>query len=226
MSRMRRLSSHNWLVHLVTERELERVFPKYLRGRLVDIGCGLKPYEALARPYVTEHIGLDEERSRHGTSRVDVTGTAYAIPFPNSSFDSVLCSSVLEHLEEPELALREINRVLRASGHAVFTVPMLWQLHEEPRDFYRFTKHGLAYLLNKSGFDVVELVPLSGFWLSFGQMLAYVLQRKNRGVLRATKVLPILGAAIQGISLGLDTIDRYEQWTCAYLAVARKRQTQ
>lgn len=222
MPRLPRLTSHNWLVHWIVEREFERVFPKYLRGRLVDIGCGVKPYARLARPYVTEHIGVDEPNGLHGAERVDVAATAYALPFPDESFDSALCSAVLEHLEEPELALRECARVLRPGAYGVFTVPLMWHLHEEPRDFFRFTRHGIAHLLAKAELEVVEMVPLSGFWVSFGQMLAYVLHRRNRGLVRKTRLVPIVGAAVQAGSLLLDRVDRAEQWTWAYLAVARK----
>lgn len=222
MPSLPRLTSYNWLVNWIVEREFERTFPKYLRGRLVDIGCGKKPYEALAKPFVTEHIGVDEERGRHGHLGVDVFGGAYAIPFANEYFDSALCSAVLEHLEEPELALRECYRVLRPGAHAIFTVPLFWHVHEEPRDFYRYTRYGLSYLLEKVGFEVVEMVPLSGFWVTFGQMLAYVLRRGNRGILRKLRLFGPAYAAIQITSLCLDKLDRPEQWTWAYLAVARK----
>jgi SAM-dependent methyltransferase len=222
MPRLPLLTSHNWLVHWITERELERTFPMYLRGRLIDIGCGLKPYEQLASPFVSEHVGVDEDRSRHGTSRVDLTGSAYAIPAPDESFDSALCSAVLEHLEEPEQALRECFRVLRPGAHAIITVPLMWHLHEEPRDFFRYTRHGLNHLLVKAGFEVVEMVPLSGFWVSFGQMLTYMLRRRNHGIVRRTGILTLAGSAIQLASLGLDKVDRAEQWTWAYLAVAKK----
>lgn len=222
MPKFPNLRSKNWLVHWIVEREFERTFPRYLQGRLIDIGCGPKPYEALAKPYVSEHIGVDEERGRHGTSRVDVSGSAYSIPFPDQSFDSALCSAVLEHLEEPAEALRECYRVLRPGAHAIFTVPLFWHLHEEPRDFFRYTRYGLEHLLRKTGFDVVELVPLSGFWVTFGQLLVYVLQRRNTGLFQRTRIVALAGTAIQAASLGLDRLDRAEQWTWAYLAVGRR----
>jgi SAM-dependent methyltransferase len=86
---------------------------------------------------------------------------------------------VLEHLEEPEAAIRECHRVLRPGGTAIYTVPFIWHLHEEPRDFFRYSKYGLRYLFEKVGFEIVELRALSGFWVTFGQLFVYNLYRST-----------------------------------------------
>ena len=130
----------------------------------------------------------------------------------------------MEHLEEPERALRECHRVLKPGATAIYSVPFIWHLHEEPRDFYRFSKHGLRYLFEKSGFEIVELTALSGFWTTFGQLLVYRLHGFHRGVLRCVPVIPALGLAIQATSYLLDRVDRREEWTWMYLVVARKRE--
>lgn len=213
----------NALVNRILDRELSLAASKHLRGRLVDIGCGEKPYRQLLAPWVAEHVGVDHEGTPHDRSNVDLPGTAYAIPVPDGFFDSALCTAVLEHLEEPEAALRECSRVLAAGGVAVYTVPFIWHLHEEPRDFYRFSKHGLRYLFEKAGFEVVELKALSGFWVTFGQLLVYNLYRANRGPLRWLRIVDAAGLLIQGLAYALDRMDRTEQWTWMYLVVARKR---
>lgn len=194
----------------------------YVRGRMLDIGCGIKPYSALVAPHVTEHVGLDHIDSQHDQSKVDLYGTAYDIPVEDASFDSVLCTAVLEHLEEPEAAIRECFRTLRPGGVAVYSVPFIWHLHEEPRDFFRFSKYGLQYLFDKVGFEVVELKPLSGFWVTFGQLFVYNIQRLNRGPLRWLRIVDAAGLGIQGAAYALDRLDRTEQWTWMYMAVVRK----
>lgn len=194
----------------------------HFSGRLVDIGCGVKPYRDLIRPYVSEHIGVDHEGSFHGKDNVDLFGTAYAIPVPDDAFDSALCTAVLEHLEEPELALRECHRVLKPGGIALYSVPFIWHLHEEPRDFYRFSKYGLRYLFEKTGFDIVEIKALSGFWVTFGQLLVYNPYRLNRGPLRWLRIIDCLGLLVQGVFYSLDQVDRTEQWTWMYMVVVRK----
>ena len=212
----------NLLIYQIHDRQLKLCVSKYLKGQLIDIGCGTKPYKDLLAPYITKHIGVDHESTLHDQSNIDVVGTAYKIPVEDASFDSAICTAVLEHLEEPELALRECHRVLKSGGTAIYSVPFIWHLHEEPRDFYRYSKYGLKYLFEKSGFEVVELKALSGFWVTFGQLFVYNLYRLNRGPLRWFRIIDAIGLLIQALSYGLDQIDKTEQWTWMYMVVARK----
>ena len=212
----------NALINRIHDGVLKQFGRRYLKGRLVDIGCGTKPYASLLRPFVTEHVGVDHESSLHCTSAVDVFGTAYAIPASDASFDCAVCTAVLEHLEEPELALRECNRVLRPGGVAIYSVPFIWHLHEEPRDFFRFSKYGLSYLFEKAGFEVLEIKALSGFWVTFGQLFIYNLYRLNRGPLKWFHIIDLVGLVLQGAAYLMDKLDRTEQWTWMYMVVARK----
>jgi SAM-dependent methyltransferase len=212
----------NLIINFIHDRELKRCSSTYLTGRLIDIGCGKKPYKDLLAPYVTEHIGVDHQDTLHDKSNIDRFGTAYDIPAENGEFDSAICTAVLEHLEEPEQALRECHRVLKRGGVAIYSVPFIWHLHEEPRDFYRYTKYGLKYLFEKNGFEIVELKALSGFWVTFGQLFVYNIYRFNRGPLRYIPIIPTIGLVIQAISYMLDTIDKTEKWTWVYMTVARK----
>jgi SAM-dependent methyltransferase len=213
----------NLLVNRIHDRQFKRLASTFLRGRLIDIGCGEKPYAVMLKPYVTEHIGIDHEDTIHDKSHIDRFGTAYDIPAKDGEFDSAICIAVLEHLEEPEKALRECHRVLKQGGFAIFTVPFIWHIHEEPRDFYRYTKYGLRYLFEKTGFEILELKALSGFWVTFGQLLVYNVYRLNRGPLRYVPIIPALGLLIQAPSYLLDKIDRSEQWTWAYIVLVRKK---
>lgn len=213
----------NLLIMAEHDRQLVILAETFLKGRLIDVGCGIKPYRDLLRQFVTEHIGIDHEGSLHSKDNVDLIGTAYCIPAPDASFDSAICTSVLEHLEEPEQALRECHRVLKTDGVAIYSVPFIWHLHEEPRDFYRFTKYGLDYLFKKVGFEVIEIKALSGFWVTFGQLFVYNLYRFNRGPLRWFRIIDAVGLIVQGLAYLLNRFDRTEQWTWAYMAVVRKK---
>jgi SAM-dependent methyltransferase len=212
----------NILINRIHEKNLLLLSSRYFSGRLIDIGCGTKPYTELLKPFVADHIGVDHEGTLHSKQNIDLFGTAYAIPAEDASFDSALCTAVLEHLEEPEDALHECYRVLKPGGVAIYSVPFIWHLHEEPRDFYRFSKYGLDYLFTKVGFEVVEIKALSGFWVTFGQLLVYNIYRLNRGPLRWLRIIDGLALGLQGMAYLLDRLDRKEQWTWMYMVVARK----
>ncbi|MCI0553870.1 MAG: methyltransferase domain-containing protein [Anaerolineae bacterium] len=216
------LITRNWLVYHIHDKALGHAIEMYVSGRIVDIGCGTKPYKKLLSPYVSDHIGIDHRATEHDISNVDIFCTAYRIPVTAESFDSAICTAVLEHLEEPENALRECLRVLKPGGHAVYSIPFIWHLHEEPRDFYRYSKYGIQYLFEKAGFQIVELIALSGFWVTFGQLLVYNIYRFKRGPLKWIPIIDVIGLFIQGFSYLLDKIDKSEKWTWMYMVVAKK----
>lgn len=212
----------NLMVNKILERALKRNASSYLSGSLIDIGCGTKYYKDMLEPFVTDHIGLDHAATLHDKSNIDLFGTAYHIPTKDDAFNSAICTAVLEHLEEPEKALRECFRVLKPGGHAIYSVPFIWHIHEEPRDFYRYSTYGLKYLFEKAGFEIIEIKALSGFWVTFGQLLIYNIYRFNKGPIRWLHFLDAIGLLIQFISYILDNIDKSEQWTWMYMVTAAK----
>lgn len=175
MTTFRHPDTHPWneAAHTALNEAFAALAPSHVRGKLLDIGCGLKPYKPMFAPYVTEHVGVDHPDSPHSASSVDVLASAYEIPLPDQSVDTILLSEVLEHLEQPEDALSECFRLLMPGGKILLSTPMVWTLHEEPRDFYRFTPYGLRYLLETAGFSVLEVIPLGGQWTTLALMFGY-----------------------------------------------------
>lgn len=190
-------------------------------GRMLEIGCGGKEKGDLVGDLVDEHIGLDLKVTPHQGVDPDVFGTAYNLPFREDSIDCVLSTAVLEHLETPQIALEEAYRALVPGGHAIYTAPLYWHLHEQPRDFFRYTKHGLRHLFEKAGFEVAEIVPLGGFWLTFGSQWNYYLRRFGVGPL--AYLLPLVISLNNMVWPLLDKGPlRDEDFTWMYLVVARK----
>ncbi len=216
--------SQNWLVHSLVEPMLERAVTRYASGELLDIGCGDKPYAEMVKPHVKTHVGLDHAETQHNLSHADLVGTAYSIPVPDCRFDTVLCTYVLEHVEEPSRAVAEACRVLKPGGYAIYTVPLYWHLHEAPRDFYRFTQFGLNYLFEQNGFEIVELVPLCGFIATFTQELTYFLFRMRKGgrLNPLWWIVPPVGAVLQCLAWLVTRWDHSYSFTMEYLLVARK----
>ena len=122
-------------------------------GIVLDVGCG----NATIRSHLPAHctyVGLDYPatgKAWYG-AQPEVYGDARALPFRSNSVDRVLLLDVLEHLTEPELSLQEAFRVLAAKGQLLINIPCLYPLHDEPRDYQRFTEHGLRRRLMDAGF--------------------------------------------------------------------------
>lgn len=140
-----------------------------LTGTVLDVGCGMKPYRSLFRR-ADLYVGLDWPNTAFAwRPALDVYGDAMRLPFKDASVDGVLSSEVLEHVPDPALFMREVERVLRPDGKLLLTTPQTWGLHEEPRDFYRFTRYGLHHLASSAGLNVIEVEPTTGLWGTFAQ---------------------------------------------------------
>ena len=126
-----------------------------LNGKLLDIGCGTKPYEDICN--VEEYIGLeiDDEGNRQH-KHADIFYDGYTIPCRDKEFDSILSNQVFEHVFNPDKFLKEINRVTKIDGQFLITVPFVWDEHEKPYDYARYSSFGLKYILSANGFETVE----------------------------------------------------------------------
>jgi SAM-dependent methyltransferase len=126
-----------------------------LTGKLLDFGCGSQPYRHLFQ--VDEYIGLDIEESGHSNTykKADYFYDGHTIPFGDRQFDSIFSSEVLEHVFNLEHILTELHRVLKDEGQLLITVPFVWDEHEIPYDFARYTSFGLTHLLKQHGFTVI-----------------------------------------------------------------------
>ena len=145
---------------------LSEAAPKHARGRLIDLGCGAKPYQALFAPFVDSHYGVDFAATaglHYGeATKADLLVNGSETGLPAGSYDTILCTQVLEHVFETKAFVAECHRLLAKGGKGIFTVPFLWQTHAEPNDFFRFTRFGLERLFTEAGFKVLELRPVGG----------------------------------------------------------------
>jgi len=135
----------------------------YLNGKLLDFGCGSKPYNSLID--VEDYIGLDIENSSHNheNEKIDVYYDGLTIPFPDNTFDSCFSSQVLEHVPNSNSILQEVYRVMNHGGHLLVTVPFVWDEHETPYDFNRWTSFGIKELFSQNNFEIIKLEKSSNY---------------------------------------------------------------
>jgi SAM-dependent methyltransferase len=139
-------------------------------SRVLDAGAGEAPYRELF--HHCDYTTTDWAKSVHpGAGTADVIASLDDLPLVDASFDAVLCTQVLEHVDQPATVLAELHRVLRPGGCLWLTVPLTWPLHEEPFDFFRYTPSGLTALLGRAGFVDVEVAPRNGYFATIAQLL-------------------------------------------------------
>jgi SAM-dependent methyltransferase len=132
----------------LTRITLDRFIAAHATTRLtLDIGAQNSPYAA----FFPRRIGLD---IRPGAG-VSIIGDARTLGIGDATVDTVLCTEVLEHLNEPQNAIDEMFRVLRPGGELLLTTRFLFPLHDAPDDYFRYTKYGLRHLLRR--FEILEL---------------------------------------------------------------------
>ncbi len=146
--------------------EQARLMP--VGARVLDVGAGDAPYRELFDEQ--EYVTLDHSDTPH-SGAVDIYGSADAIPVDDQTFDAILCTQVLEHVAQPLDATREFARVLRPSGVAIVTVPFLWEEHETPHDYYRYTRYGIEHVMRSAGFSDVEVRPRTDCFTSLAQLM-------------------------------------------------------
>lgn len=148
-----------------------------VRGDVLDVGCGNLPYVNWFRD-ARSYTGIDVDTDG---SSPQVRGSAWALPFSDSCFDTAVSFQAFEHFGEPWTAFEEVSRVLRRGGIALITTHQAFHLHGEPYDFFRYTKYGLALLAERAGLEVLEIEHHGGMWAMVGQAMLLSLLGKVPG---------------------------------------------
>lgn len=208
-------------------RDLFYAIKTYSKGDVLDIGCGNKPYEKIFEGLIDNYIGCDIIQSN--LNMVDVLSPANKIPIEDNRFETIISTQTIEHVEDYQGLVSEAYRLLKPGGYFILSGPFNWQLHEEPYDFFRFTKHGFKYILEKAGFEVIELKENGGMWSVVGQYIIKNItndhvKRNNKirrlfNFLKRLKVIYLLNCLFDG----LDKIDYNSINTINYVIIAKKK---
>lgn len=205
---------------MLLRRAVEEKLKKHAKGALLDAGAGTLTYRSLANTYADSYTSIDFKKTH---PELDKVGDVQDMPFENESFDTVLCVEVLEHVPYPAKALSEMFRVLRPGGNLILTVPHMGYLHNEPFDFYRYTKYGLDVLVKDAGFEV-ESIEANGGFLSFVQhMPATFLVGITHGIPGLQQISHELNRLMSKGTIWLDDrTDKKKLFAVHYVVVAKK----
>ena len=189
-------------------------------ARVLDAGAGERVH---ARYFErSRYIGVDLAvgDSSWDYGKLDAIADLTALPFREGAFEACINIVTLEHVREPECALREIERTLAPGGSFLMIVPHEWEVHQSPHDYFRYTRHGVAYLLDKAGFAQYTIEPVGGYF-----------RLCSRRLLNGLQFFPGIWFFVAAIFLAppalilpwFDWLDRERNFTLGYVCVARKR---
>lgn len=183
-----------YLIRNGLNKEIIKKAPEF-KGKLIDFGCGTKPYKDYFTN-VSEYIGVDLKIDgwEHRQKTVDFFYDGKTIPFGDNHFDGMLCTEVLEHVFNIDELLSEFQRVLKPGATALITTPFMWEEHEVPYDFARYTPFALRHLYEKHGFEVLYHCRVGNsikVVMQFGMLYIKSMFPKNK-VIRQILMLPFI----------------------------------
>jgi SAM-dependent methyltransferase len=194
------------------------------QANILDVGCGLKPYRQFFS--TSRYTGIDIAGGGHSDAAkvVDAFYDGHHIPFPDNSFDTLICTQVLEHADDAELLVSECSRVLSPGGQAFFSMPFTYPEHETPYDFRRFTSFEHARLYKKYGFSESAITGTTGFFGTFGQLFViWIFEGISfRAPLLKALLTALILAPLQILALALDRLCGKRGLTMDYVIIAKK----
>jgi SAM-dependent methyltransferase len=184
--------------------------------RVLDYGCADQPYRQFFPPDA-DFVGADLPGNPAAVVQIDPDGT---LPLPDSGFDFVLSTQVIEHVDDPSVYLSECFRLLRPGGWLVLSTHGLMIYHPDPVDLWRWTPEGLRRAVGGAGFDVVRVEGIMG-------LAATGLQFVQDATLHRLpiRLRPLVAFAMQALVSIADRLDRGETRdlnALVFAVVARK----
>lgn len=188
-------------------------------ARVLDAGAGEGQYKSLFADLRYTGIDLGVGDAEWAYHKLDAIADLAKLPFADASFAACVNIVTLEHVQEPSAVVQELARILKPGGRLLLITPLEWEEHQQPHDYYRYTRHGIEYLLQRAGLTAETLEPAGGFFRLLGRRL-----------LNAPQFFPgplawlvLAGVALPAMLVScLDRLDRTRHFTLGHICIARK----
>jgi SAM-dependent methyltransferase len=193
--------------------------------QVVDLGAGDGPYRELFGHVA--YTTVDWGNSPHEDAvAVDVQASLTdPLPFADGAFDAAMLTQVLEHVPEPSAVVGEVHRILRPGGRLLVTVPYIWEEHERPYDFWRYSTAGLRFVLESAGFTDVAIEPRSDCFSTLAQLMrnmAFAMGRAPDGRDPEREEASRLLTELSGSVLALAPLDTQRIFPLGWQALAKR----
>ncbi len=169
--------------------------------RVLDVGCGVKPYYPFFEPYTAEYVGVDLP----GNPAAELEGRIEELPVADASFDLVLCLQVLEHCDDPAQGVRELRRVVAPGGRVLAATHGVQVYHPAPQDLWRWTHAGLERLFSTNGdWERLSVRPATGTTATLALLIATYVDL----IAKALHARRLGGPFVRGLNAFGSAIDR------------------
>ena len=189
------------------------------KARVLDAGAGECQYAVHFHHtrYTAVDLGIGDTTWSY--VRLNAVADLLALPFHADTFDAALNVVTLEHVRDPARVIQELYRCLRPGGRLLLVTPLEWEEHQQPHDFFRYTRYGLDHLTRTAGFVDVDIRPVGGFF-----------RLLSRRLMNSTQFFPGLWGLIPVVMLGplamilpaLEPLDKVRNFTLGHICMARK----
>ena len=189
------------------------------RSRVLDAGAGEGKFAAAfpRQRYTGVDLGVGDTDWNY--AGLDALADLERLPFRDDAFDACINIVTLEHVREPAAVVKELYRTLKPGGMILLVTPHEWEEHQQPHDYFRYTRFGMEYLLKSAGFTGLVIEPVGGFFRLLSRRLLNGLQFFP-GVWVIPAALVLVPPAL--LLPLFDALDDRRNFTLGYVCTARK----
>lgn len=186
---------------------------------VLNVGAGGEVAAVVAahagpRSFKVTSLDIDPERGP------DIVGNVAEFDFGDQRFDAIVMCEVLEHVIDPGRAVENVRRFLRPGGVFILSTPFVFPIHDAPRDYYRFTRHGLEWLLRD--FSEVVIAPRNTWAEAINVLWVRLIKENNPACRLLAPVIVVLALVAAPVAMAFGRLIKTDFITSGYVTRAVK----